>query len=161
MSGGSIKDNRNNGSQTAEGTGVYIAGTDAVFNMSGGEITGNQTGGTGGLGGGVCSNAAFNMSGDAVIKQNAASSKGGGVHLYNSGYINKTGGIIYGANGDGDANTAAASSGAAVYSVAPAAGPYNGQVKRRENTLGASDNLRKFWNNSASPAGADFEGDWE
>ena len=67
----------------------------AVMNMSGGEISGNTSIGTGsiaGNGGGIDLNGIFNMSG-GVIKNNTANQKGGGLLLH-SGSATMTGGKI-------------------------------------------------------------------
>ena len=80
--------------------GVFLE--NSTFNLSGGTISGN-TGSRGGgvyFVGGTLSSRSFNMTG-GVIKGNTASSQspcGGGVFISSNTIFNKTGGIIYGSN---------------------------------------------------------------
>jgi len=95
------------------GSGVYVSGS-GTFNMYGGSISRNKTGT---YGGGVCvsGSGTFNMYGGS-ISGNVADSVvryGGGVAVTSSAAtFTKTGNsIIYGSNGDGNANTTANTTG--------------------------------------------------
>ena len=90
MYGGIICNNKN-GSE--EGGGVVVE-RNAIFNMSGGEISSNSAN----IGGGVCmksSAAGFTMTG-GKITGNTATKNGGGVYVGESAKFNMTGGEITG-----------------------------------------------------------------
>ncbi len=72
------------------GGGIYI-GTNAAFEMAGGEISHNESPGNGG---GVCNNGTFTMTG-GYIRYNSSGDKGhGGGVASNSGTFTMTGGIV-------------------------------------------------------------------
>lgn len=85
------------GNKANIGAGVYFGSTGGVFNMTGGEISGNTaSNGSGnglgsGYGGGVYfsagSNGQFTMSGNAAVTGNSAQQYGGGV-CFSSGTLN-------------------------------------------------------------------------
>ena len=85
------------GGNDTSGGGVYVAG---MFNMNGGNITGNTAGFFGG-GVYVAGSGTFNMNGGKITGGNATD--GGGVYVAGSGTFNMNGGNIVGnaANGFG------------------------------------------------------------
>jgi uncharacterized repeat protein (TIGR02543 family) len=139
MSGGELSNNTcGQGGYAADGGGASVDGGCIV---SGGTISGN----TANSGGGI--NASHMTMTGGVIKGNTARNSspfGGGVKIDAYGTFSKTGGIIYGYSA-GDANSnktvfydgkISTDYGAAVYFTVSW-----GSSKRRETTLGATDNL--------------------
>jgi hypothetical protein len=120
-----------NNSASANGGGAYLYGGSLTLSDNG-EIGGNSAGSAGG---GVCINntASFTMSGGVISGSTAGS--GGGVAIW-SGSFSKSGGIIYGDDGNDTDNTATAGDtyGHAVYSFA-SLGYY------RDTTLGTAANI--------------------
>jgi len=85
MIGGTITGNKAGSSGSYDGGGVYVTGADAIFDMSGGEISNNESSFNGG--GVYVGNATFTMSGDAKIFDNTANQSGGGVYVNNATFI--------------------------------------------------------------------------
>jgi hypothetical protein len=97
MTGGEISGN----TAPDRGGGVYINDSAAIFNMSGGSITGNNNTGSGYGGGGVYMNGGdFTMSGTARIAGNTAGSgNGNGVYInFPPGSFTMSGGAVINAD---------------------------------------------------------------
>ena len=130
MHGGEVSGNvvQNNGNNGGYGGGVYVEGTLEMHGNS--RISGNKVmagtgyGATGGNGGGIhVASGIFIMSGGEISGNTAdgsnnsspSSGRGGGVYISEGEYFEKTGGVIYGNNGE-DSSNYATQAGEAVYS---------------------------------------------
>jgi len=114
---------------TATNNGGGVSGT--VSSMEGGTISGNTAANNGG---GIHGTVTSMTNG--IISGNIATNSGGGIYLSSSAPFTKTGGIIYGFNGDDNSNYAQGGDnlGHAVYiNTSP--------EKRRETTAGTEVNL--------------------
>ena len=105
MSGGTIANNKDMGTNSAGGGVFFSSGT---FTMTGGAITGNETGQRGGgiyLGSGT-----FTMSGGTISNNTTEYGDGGGVYMYD-GTFTMTGGTITGNVSGSEAGGVCASDG--------------------------------------------------
>jgi hypothetical protein len=139
--GARIIDNVNN---SGSGGGVYVSGTDSVFEMLGGEISGNISSGSGG--GVYFVGSTLSMSGSAVISGNTSSSSGGGVYFTGS-TLSMSGSAVISRN-------FSSSSGGGVY-----AGGSNASFTMNDNAA-ISDNTSSasFSSSSSSGGGVYFAG---
>jgi parallel beta-helix repeat protein len=132
-----------------DGGGVYVS-QNGTFTMEDGSFAGNKAGSGGGV---YVNSGTFTMKGGA-IQGNTASDNGGGVCLWDSAAITKTGGTIYGTAASADQNKVTDADGSTVYTDRGAAvwvGKFQmdtGQtvllvLARLEKTVNAAHNLTK------------------
>ena len=146
MKGGSIVENK-----ADDGGGVYIYGSEgnaAIFAMEDGSISANTASDGGGVfvdGYSGTSNGVFNMTG-GVISKNIATNYGGGVELERYSIFTKTGkSIIYGENGEQNANIAEKNGHTA---------HVNANIAYRDLTAGEGVEMR--WSDTGAKVGWDY-----
>jgi len=100
MSAGNITDNT--AGSDGNGGGVYVGGSESVFTMSGGTISGNSVPGSAAWGGGVCNLGTFTMSGGSIIN-NSCEGRGGGLYANGTNYLQ--GNIKISGNKNGSQNS--------------------------------------------------------
>ncbi|WP_010253541.1 FN3 associated domain-containing protein [Treponema primitia] len=133
------------------GGGVRV--DDGIFNMKGGEISGNSSG-RGGGGVAVYNKATFNMSGGKIVGNSTITKSasganvvsGGGVGVNSQAKFVKTGGIIMGSADDTDGAkntvTGATTTGAAVFvNNSAVSGTTTGGYPHRDGKVAATDNI--------------------
>ena len=134
------------GNTAANGGGVYVNGSQAAVNMTGGTIGGNTAANGGGvfLGTDNGSGAAFTMNDDAAVSGNTATNNGGGVYVSDGTTFNMNGGTVGGNNAN---------------SGGKGAGVYVGDAQTSTVTLSGGAAVNGNWTNGTLENGVYGKGD--